>query len=116
MKNAMLYARDDVVRSKLGTLLIIYHVTGMEDAVKYSKGITFCKYYAQRLEVRHNKKFGGDFGPDFLESPGDNALVFTHDDVTIYDDFSGNFTYEGTLDEFKAANNITSTGAIENAR
>ena len=109
MKSVVLYSRNDFVKSKLGTLFVISHLhDDMVNAVKYAKDVKFFKYCAQRLEVKNNMKFGGDFGHELVESPGDKALVLYPDMMTIHDDFSGNFTYVGTFDDVKAAYGITS--------
>ena len=109
MKSVVLYSHNDFVKSKLGTLFVISHLhDDMANAVKYSKDVKFFKYYAQRLEVKSNMKFGGDFGRKLVESSGDKALVLHPDMTTIYDDFSGNFTYAGTFEDVKAAYGITS--------
>ena len=111
MKTISLYSKDDVIKSKLGTLFIISHVhDDMKKAVEYAFDIKFFKYYAQRLEIKNNMKWGGDFGNDLMNSPGDKALVLYTEMMTINDNFNGNFTYVGSLEEVKAANGITSYG------
>ena len=111
MKIVTLYSKDDIIKSKLGTLFKISNVhDDMKKAVEYAFDIKFFKYYAQRLEVKNNMKWGGDFSHDLIESPGDKALVLHPDMVPLYDDFTGSFTYAGTLEEVKAANGITSFG------
>lgn len=116
MKTISLYSKDDVIKSKLGTLFMISHVhSDMKKAVEHTFDIKFFKYFAQRLEIKNNMKWGGDFGHDLIESPRDKALVLHPDLVTIYDDFTGNFTYAGTLEEVKTANGVTSFGVMQTA-
>lgn len=107
MKTIQLYSQNDIIKSKLGTLFMISHVhDAMQEAVKHAFKIDFFKYYAQRLEVKNDMKIGGDFGNVLMKSPGDKTLLLHPEMVTIHDDFNGNFTYVGTLEEVKAAYGI----------
>lgn len=113
MKTISLYNRDDIIKSKLGTMFMISHMHNyMKNESNGIYEIKFFKYYAQRLEIKNNMKWGGDFGHTLIESPGDKALVLYPELVTVYDDFTGNFTYAGTLEEVKAANGITNFGVV----
>ena len=100
MKSVQLYSQNDVIKSKLGTLFMISHVhDAMQEAVKHAFKIDFFKYYAKRLEVKNGMKIGGDADNVLMKSPMDKTLLVYPEMTTIYDDFSGGFTYVGTIKE-----------------
>ena len=100
MKSVQLYSQNDVIKSKLGTLFMISHVhDAMQEVVKHAFKIDFFKYYAKRLEVKNGMKIGGDFDNVLMKSPMDKTLLIYPEMVSIYDDFSGSFTYVGTIKE-----------------
>lgn len=100
MKTIQLYSQNDVVKSKLGTLFMISHVhDAMQEVVKQAFKIDFFKYYAKRLEVKNDTKIGGKFDNVLMKSPMDKTLLVYPEMVSIYDDFSGGFTYVGTIKE-----------------
>ena len=100
MKSIQLYSQNDVIKSKLGTLFMISHVhDAMQEVVKHAFKIDFFKYYAKRLEVKNDTKIGGKFDNVLMKSPMDKTLLVYPEMVSIYDDFSGGFTYVGTIKE-----------------